>query len=492
MEVFTLMLRRQVSKEKKLKYHWGCKKLSILNLCFVNDLMLFFHGDVISASIIKRALDEFCLVSGIFPVKYLGIPMDLNRISKSDCKVLLENVKKRIDDWRNKNLSFARRLQLIASVLNSLNAFWASIFILPQGTCKDVDKLLNVWTEVAESAFFRVSKKALLQTPILEFVLFTNHDSLRHIRTQDKVSHKHGRWLSFLKKFTFVVKHKTGISNRAADALSRRSNLLVSMQVDVTGLDVIREQLTLDPYFSIVLQGVQSKQKPDFNIHDGFLLKKNQLCIPDTSLRLKIIKELHGEEHVSRDRTLQFVQASYFWPTMRKEVDRYVKRCRICQFLKGTDTNAGLYMPLHVPVQPGVDINMDFVLGLPLSFPVSGLVPKKAAGFYWKGCMEGYKAVREILVLTKDRFPVGEYNKLSAKKIGPLEIVEFKRLPDRVSQLYLQSCLTERLKSRQNTNLASYLSQSYLMLTLEGFPFITVNTKEYHSKCSGHYHEDNA
>ncbi|GKA28195.1 reverse transcriptase domain-containing protein, partial [Tanacetum coccineum] len=104
-----------VSKEKKLKYHWGCKKLSILNLCFVDDLMLFFHGDVISASIIKRALDEFCLVSGIFPVKYLGIPMDLNRISKSDCKVLLENVKKRIDDWRNKNLSFVGRLQLIAS-----------------------------------------------------------------------------------------------------------------------------------------------------------------------------------------------------------------------------------------------------------------------------------------------------------------------------------------------------------------------------------------
>ena len=27
-------------------------------------------------------------------------------------------------------------------------------------------------------------------------------------------------------------------------------------------------------------------------------------------------------------------------------------------------------------------------------------------------------------VLTKDRFPVGEYNKLSAKKIGPVEIVE--------------------------------------------------------------------
>lgn len=198
-----------------------------------------------------------------------------------------------------------------------------------------------------------------------EFVLFTDHDSLRHIRTQDKVSHKHGRWLAFLEKFTFVVKHKTGVSNRVADALSRRSNLLVSMRVDVPGLDAIREQLATDPYFSVVLQGVQSGLKPDFLLHDGFLFKGNQLCIPDSSLRLKIIKELHGEGHVGRDRTLQLVQASYFWPTMRKEVEQYVKRCRICQVSKGTATNAGLYMPLPVPLQPWVDISMDFVLGLP-------------------------------------------------------------------------------------------------------------------------------
>ncbi|GJR36947.1 putative nucleotidyltransferase, ribonuclease H [Tanacetum coccineum] len=76
-------------------------------------------------------------------------------------------------------------------------------------------------------------------------------------------------------------------------------------------------------------------------------------------------KELHGEGHVGRDRTLKLVQASYFWPTMRKEVDRYVKRCRICQVSKGTATNAGLYMPLPVPLQLWVDISMDFVLGYP-------------------------------------------------------------------------------------------------------------------------------
>ncbi|GJQ98465.1 RNA-directed DNA polymerase, eukaryota, reverse transcriptase zinc-binding domain protein [Tanacetum coccineum] len=134
-EVFTLMLKRQVSKEKKFKYHWGCKKLSILNLCFADDLMLFCHGDVISASVMRRALDEFCLVSGLRPnmakstvffgnvkdivkrdiksvmpfnkgilsVKYLGIPLDSNKISKSDYKGTCEDVDKLLKNflWRN-------------------------------------------------------------------------------------------------------------------------------------------------------------------------------------------------------------------------------------------------------------------------------------------------------------------------------------------------------------------------------------------------------
>ncbi|GKD81924.1 putative reverse transcriptase domain-containing protein, partial [Tanacetum coccineum] len=207
----------------------------------------------------------------------------------------------------------------------------------------------------------------------------------------------------------------------------------------------------------------------------------NQLCIPDTSLRLKIIKELHGEGHVGRNRTLQLVQASYFWPTMRKEVDRYVKRCRICQFLKGTATNACFYMPLPIPVQPWVDISMDFMLVLPRTqkgndsiFVVVDCFSKmdqklcqaefahnyavnRSTEFspfqdFVKGLREVHKAVRDNLVranskykqdayqkrrhvdfeagnfvwaiLTKDCFPVGEYNKLLAKKIGPLEIVE--------------------------------------------------------------------
>ncbi|GJY18809.1 RNA-directed DNA polymerase, eukaryota, reverse transcriptase zinc-binding domain protein [Tanacetum coccineum] len=144
--------QREVCNKAKFKYHWGCKGLGILNLCFSDDLMLFCHGDMVSASVLRRALDEFCLSSGLrpnmakkgsFPIRYLGIPLNVNRIVRDDCTILLDKVKKRVEDWRNKSLSFAGRLQLIAYVLSSLNVFWASMFILPQGVCDEINKIFK-------------------------------------------------------------------------------------------------------------------------------------------------------------------------------------------------------------------------------------------------------------------------------------------------------------------------------------------------------------
>lgn len=49
---------------------------------------------------------------------------------------------------------------------------------------------------------------------------------------------------------------------------------------------------------------------------------------------------------MGRDRTLQLVMMSYFWPTLRRDVERFVERCRLCQLAKGIALNASLYLPL--------------------------------------------------------------------------------------------------------------------------------------------------
>ena len=67
------------------------------------------------------------------------------------------------------------------------------------------------------------------------------------------MSPRHARWVAYLERFTCVVKHKFGVTNRVADAFSRRSCLLVNMRVGVPGFDSFAEMLTTDPYFSMVI-----------------------------------------------------------------------------------------------------------------------------------------------------------------------------------------------------------------------------------------------
>ncbi|XP_027170630.1 uncharacterized protein LOC113770389 [Coffea eugenioides] len=42
-----------------------------------------------------------------------------------------------------------------------------------------------------------------------EFVFHTDHESLKHIKSQDKLSKRHARWITFIDSFTFVIKYKT-------------------------------------------------------------------------------------------------------------------------------------------------------------------------------------------------------------------------------------------------------------------------------------------
>ena len=140
---------------------------------------------------------------------------------------------------------------------------------------------------------------------------------------------------------------------------------MIAIQLDIPSFDSFCDLLDTYPYFSPILATVCMGERSDFHVHEGFLFKGNQLCVPDCSLRLCIIQELHGEGHLGRDRTLQLILESYFWSSMCKEVERFVERCRICQVSKGKASNIGLYMPLPIPTQPWIDIRMNFVLGLP-------------------------------------------------------------------------------------------------------------------------------
>ena len=203
-----------------------------------------------------------------------------------------------------------------------------------------------------------------------EFIVYSDHQSLKHFRNQKHVDRMLARWATYLERFNYLIVHKSGITNRVADALSRRACLLTSFEAELPGMGQIKELYEGDEDFGHVWVK-HARGQPlgdDYLMQDGYLFKNDRLCIPRSSLRDKLVRELHSSDlsgHVGRDKTIANLEARYFWPQLKRDAGKFVQRCPVCQTCKGQVQNTGLYMPLPVPVAPWEDISMDFVLGLP-------------------------------------------------------------------------------------------------------------------------------
>nr|GEX14201.1 hypothetical protein [Tanacetum cinerariifolium] len=144
-EVFNVIMSKNINESKDYGFHFGCKELQLSHLCFADDLLVLCKGNRDSLEVVKKSLKEFSLVSGLNPnmVRYLGVPMLAKRLSVLDCKVLTDKVEERIKCWRNKPLSYAGRIQLLAYVLSPMQIYWASVYLLPNSVVKDLDKLFK-------------------------------------------------------------------------------------------------------------------------------------------------------------------------------------------------------------------------------------------------------------------------------------------------------------------------------------------------------------
>jgi len=153
-----------------------------------------------------------------------------------------------------------------------------------------------------------------------------------------------------------------------ADALSRRHSLLSILETKFLSFDHIKELYPKDVDFSPILSECHQGAYKDFYLLNQYLFKGKRLCIPQGSLRASLIREAHEGGlmgHFGPNKTLEVLKEHFYWPHMRKHVDRNCKSCIACLKAKSRVQPHGLYTPLPIPSKPWVDISMDFVLGLP-------------------------------------------------------------------------------------------------------------------------------
>ena len=130
---------------------------------FADDLILFCEAETRSVEILMEAFQSFSTSIGLtvnyhkseivlrgfkghieqailqitrfssssLPFRYIGIPIIAGRLSKIECRNMVENIIVRITKWTSRHFSYAGRAILIHSVLMGIYTFWAKLFVLP-------------------------------------------------------------------------------------------------------------------------------------------------------------------------------------------------------------------------------------------------------------------------------------------------------------------------------------------------------------------------
>ncbi|KAH0724700.1 hypothetical protein KY284_000565 [Solanum tuberosum] len=155
-------LLKQLRIDPQFKFHPRCHKQHIIQLNFADDLLVFSKGDLASATKLYECFQEFSSVSGlkanqaksciyfggvlettqqeilhqtgftrgVLPFRYLGVTLSTKKLSVGQCQPLIDKMMGRITNWTVKFLSYAGRLQLVKSVLRTMQTFWTQIFML--------------------------------------------------------------------------------------------------------------------------------------------------------------------------------------------------------------------------------------------------------------------------------------------------------------------------------------------------------------------------
>ena len=164
---------------------------------------------------------------------------------------------------------------------------------------------------------------------------------------------------------------------------ARQLDVLGAKQIDVPDAGqistLLAEAYLADPFPERILGLVRNSARQykeislaDCKERDGRLIYRDCIYVPDhVQLQLRLLQDHHDPPTVGYSgcaKTLELLARRYYWPSMRKDVNRFVHNCHVCHRMKSTrHAPYGVLRPLSVPERPWQHISVDFVTGLPRS-----------------------------------------------------------------------------------------------------------------------------
>ncbi|KAA3469798.1 LINE-1 reverse transcriptase isogeny [Gossypium australe] len=74
---------------------------------------------------------------------YLGVPLLHDRVTKNTLNFVVDKVRKKLQSWDARKLSFAGRITLVQSVLLSIPNYFMQSLMIPKSVCADIERLVR-------------------------------------------------------------------------------------------------------------------------------------------------------------------------------------------------------------------------------------------------------------------------------------------------------------------------------------------------------------
>lgn len=169
----------------------------------------------------------------------------------------------------------------------------------------------------------------------------TDQKSLKFITDQKVSKGVQHKLLLKLLEFNYKIEYKKGKDNRDADALSRKSIILMATTIITpTWIESVETSYQQDPHCQELLQKqlVQPNTEKHYTLTAGVLRYKGRIYIGNTvELRQQLIKSLHASAvggHSGIVANYQRIKRLFYWPGMKKDVEKFISECAVCQRAK--------------------------------------------------------------------------------------------------------------------------------------------------------------
>lgn len=222
-------------------------------------------------------------------------------------------------------------------------------------TSRRVSKTETSWAAVELEALAIVHSVAKFRSFLLgrPFKLYTDQRALSFLFSDSPKSscknNKLIRWRQQLSEYKYTICYKPGKENASADAFSRA--FVVQSVKGLFSIEAFLGAQDEDPEIVSLRNNLESAEKPSqvslglWSNRRRFRLVKGVLVMTETSgelrivcpekMKLAVLERSHDKfGHMGVDTTMKLVRDSFFWVSLRSDVEKYVEKCGICRELK--------------------------------------------------------------------------------------------------------------------------------------------------------------